>query len=148
VGRKVGREAGATMKTLLAEMARLPAELAGSGDAGLRAIGARLSTALDALTRATDWIVELYPTDPASVAAGSVYYLKLAGFTCGGWMMARAAKAASVQLAGGQGDPEYLRGKLVTARFYADHLLPQADSLGEALMAGGASVRAAEDALI
>jgi alkylation response protein AidB-like acyl-CoA dehydrogenase len=148
VGRKVGREGGATMKALLGEMAKLPAALAGSGNPDLQAIGARLSAALAALSRATEWIATLYPTDPGAVAAGSVYYLKLAGFACGGWMMARAARVAAAQLAAGEGDAEFLRAKLVTARFYADHLLPQADAFAEVLVGGGASVKAADEALI
>ena len=148
VGRKVGREAGATMKGLIAEMRKTVAGLAGSGDAELRAIGARLGKAIDALERATDWIVAVFANDPGAVAAGSVYYLKLAGLAVGGWMMARAAVAATKQLEAGEGDSQYLRGKRLTARFFADHLLPQADSLAETMIAGGALVRAAEEALV
>jgi alkylation response protein AidB-like acyl-CoA dehydrogenase len=146
VGRKVGREGGSTARTLIAEMGKLPPVLAKSGDADLRVIGTRLARAIDDFSRATEWIVTFYPTDPGAVAAGSVYYLKLAGFTVGGWMMARAAKAAVDQLAGGQGDTDFLRGKRLTARFYCDHLLPQVDSLAESMMAGGPSVLAAEEA--
>ncbi len=148
VGRKVGREAGATMKALIAEMRGTLAALAGSGDAELRAIGARLGKAIDALERATDWIVAVFANDPGAVAAGSVYYLKLAGLAVGGWMMARAAVAATKQLEAGEGDAQYLRGKRLTARFFADHLLPQADSLAESMVTGGALVRAAEEALV
>ena len=63
-------------------------------------------------------------------------------------MMARAAVAATKQLEAGEGDSQYLRGKRLTARFFADHLLPQADSLAETMIAGGALVRAAEEALV
>ncbi len=148
VGRKVGREAGSTMKALIAQMREVPASLANGDDTELRDIGVRLARAIDALERATDWIVAVHPGDPGAVAAGSVYYLKLAGFTIGGWMMARAAVAATKQLAAGQGDTGFLRGKRLTARFYADHLLPQVDSLAESFMSGGAIVRGAEEALV
>ncbi len=148
VGRKVGREAGATMKSLIAQMRQVPAALANGDDTELRDIGVRLARSIDALERATDWIVAVYPNDPGAVAAGSVYYLKLAGFAIGGWMMARAAIAATKQLAAGQGDTGYLRGKRLTARFYADHLLPQVDSLAESFMSGGQLVRGADEALV
>ena len=82
------------------------------------------------------------------MAAGAVYYLKLAGFAIGGWMMARGAIEATRMLAAGEGDAQFLRGKRLTARFYADHLLPQVDALSESLMAGGALVRSAEEALV
>ncbi|HEX4944194.1 MAG TPA: acyl-CoA dehydrogenase C-terminal domain-containing protein [Usitatibacteraceae bacterium] len=148
VGRKVGREAGATMKLLIGEMRKALAELAAADDAELRIVESRLAKAIDALERATDWIVTFYPADPGAVAAGSVYYLKLSGLAIGGWMMARSAIAATRQLAAGQGDAEFLRGKRLTARFFADHLLPQVDALAESLMSGGQLVRAAEEALL
>ncbi|MBK6983163.1 MAG: acyl-CoA dehydrogenase C-terminal domain-containing protein [Betaproteobacteria bacterium] len=146
VGRKVGREAGETMKKLIAEMRKVQKGLTGDGE--LRAIGARLGKAVDALERSTEWIVATYPDDPGAVAAGSVYYLMLTGLVTGGWMMARAAVAATEQLAAGGGDETFLKGKRLTARFYADHLLPQVDGLAEALVAGGQLVRAADEALI
>jgi alkylation response protein AidB-like acyl-CoA dehydrogenase len=148
VGRKVGREAGATMKGLIQEMRKVPAALAAGEDAELRGIGSRLAKAIDALERATDWIVAVYANDPGAVAAGSVYYLKLSGLAIGGWMMARAALVASRQLAAGEGDSAFLRGKRLTARFYAEHLLPQVESLAESLMTGGQVVRGAEEALL
>jgi len=148
VGRKVGREAGVTMKGLVGEMRRTAVELAGGEDAELRAIGSRLARAVDALERATDWIVAVYPGDPGAVAAGAVYYLVLSGYAVGGWMMARAAAVATKQLAAGEGDAGFLRGKRLTARFFAEHRLPQVDSLAESLMAGGALVAGADEALV
>jgi alkylation response protein AidB-like acyl-CoA dehydrogenase len=147
VGRKVGREAGATMKGLIVEMRRFTAVLAGSEDAQLRAIGSRVTRSVESLERATDWIVAVYATDPGAVATGSVYYLKLTGLTMGGWMLARSAAVASAQLATGEGDADFLNAKRITARFYADHLLPQVDGLAEVIVSGGASVAAAEEAI-
>ncbi len=147
VGRKVGREAGATMKALVAEMRRFCAGLAGADDATLRAIASRMARALESLERATDWIVAVHATDPGAVAAGSVYYLKLTGLTVGGWMLARSAAVATAQLAAGQGEADFLEAKRTTARFYADHLLPQVDGLAEVIVSGGAAVTAAEEAI-
>ena len=148
VGRKVGREAGSTMKALIVEMRKLLPELSRPDEVDLRAIGKRLAKAIDELERATDWIVVKYTDDPGAVAAGSVYFLKLTGLTAGGWMMARAAEAAARQLAQGQGDPDFLRGKRLTARFFADHMLPQVDSLAESMMTGASSVLAADEATL
>lgn len=99
------------------------------------------------LERATDWIVAVHATDPGAVAAGSVYYLKLTGLTVGGWMLARSAAVATAQLAAGQGEADFLEAKRTTARFYADHLLPQVDGLAEVIVSGGAAVTAAEEAI-
>ena len=148
VGRKVGREQGRTAFALIAEMEGILKELPAAKNVHLSSIGDRLSAAIAPLKEATQWIVQAYPTNPAAVAAGSVYYLELMGITCGGWMMARAAQAAARQLDAGVGDRDFLRGKVLTARFYADHILPQAMGLSAITMRGGDSVLAVEEALL
>jgi len=100
------------------------------------------------LRKTVEWVSETYAANPAAVAAASVYVLKLMGITLGGWMMARSAMIAARQLDAGEGDQAFLRGKLLTARFYADHILPQAMSLSAAVMRGAESVLAVEEALL
>ena len=148
VGRKVGREQGKTAFALIAEMEKILKELPATKNMHLSAIGDRLASAIAPLKEATQWISQAYGTNPAAVGVGSVYYLKLMGITCGGWMMARAALEATKQLDAGQGDRDYLRGKLLTARFYADHILPQAMGLSAITMRGADSVLAVEEALL
>ena len=148
VGRKVGREQGRTAFALIAEMEAQVKEMAGAGNLHLAAVADRLSASIARFKEATQWIVENYATNPAAVAAGSVYYLKLTGITLGGWMLARSAQIACRQLEAGGGDKDFLRGKLLTARFYADHILPQAMALCAAAMRGADSVLAVEEALL
>jgi hypothetical protein len=80
--------------------------------------------------------------DPRAVFAGSVVYLKLAGIVLGGWQMARAALVARNKLAAGDGDAAFYRAKIATARFFADHILSQADGLRHAIVDGSAGVLA------
>ncbi len=148
VGRKVGREAGRTALALVAQVESQVAELAKAKNVHLREIADRLTAAVARLRESTQWIVATYGTNPAAVASGSVYYLKLMGIVCGGWMMARAARIACEDLEQGRGDAAYLRGKLLTARFYADHILPQSLSLATVAMRGADSVLAVEEALL
>ena len=89
-----------------------------------------------------------FPANPAAVAAGSVYVLKLMGITLGGWMLARSAEIASRQLAKGEGDPAFLKSKILTARFFADHVMSQAASLATAITRGSESVLAVEEAML
>jgi hypothetical protein len=103
VGRKVGREQGRTALALIADMEKILPELTATRNVHLSAIGDRLSSAINPLKEATQWIAQAYASNPAAVAAGSVYYLKLMGITCGGWMMARAAREAARQLDAGAG---------------------------------------------
>jgi alkylation response protein AidB-like acyl-CoA dehydrogenase len=147
-GRKVGREAGRTALALIAEIEKFAADLHGDNNLHTQAVADRLAGAAGTLKEATLWIVETFPRNPAAVAAGSVYYLKLMGITLGGWLMARSSRIAATQLAQGHGDALYLRGKLLTARFYADHILPQTMSLCATVIRGPDSVLAVEEALL
>jgi butyryl-CoA dehydrogenase len=64
----------------------------------------------------------------------------------GGWQMARAALVAKQRLEDGAEDFDFYRGKLGTARFYAEHILPLAHVHRHAIVNGSASVLALEEA--
>jgi 3-(methylsulfanyl)propanoyl-CoA dehydrogenase len=148
VGRKVGREQGRTAFAIIAEMDKVAASLEGQANEHLGPIGKRFASAVSELRDATQWIVDNYGTNPAAVAAGSVYYLKLMGITSGGWMMARSALIAAKQLAAGEGDGAFLKAKINTAHFYAEHILPQAMGLSASVMNGAQSVLSMEEATL
>jgi 3-(methylthio)propanoyl-CoA dehydrogenase len=148
VGRKMGREEGRTALALIAEMEKLMPRLASSSDANLKAIGEALGVAVAKLKETVQWVARTFPANPAAVAAGSVYVLKLMGITVGGWMLARSAQIASRQLAKGEGESDFLRSKIITARFFADHVVSQAASLNTAITRGSESVLAIEESLL
>ena len=70
----------------------------------------------------------------------AVPFLRLMGVVAGGWQMARAAKATQSRLQEKTGDAEFYRAKISTARFYADHILPQALALALTVENGAESV--------
>ena len=84
----------------------------------------------------------MHKRDPRAAYAGSVPYLKLAGIVLSGWQMARAALAADRLLREGSGDADFLRAKIGTARFHADHLLSQAAGMRNSIVQGAAGVLA------
>ena len=145
VGRKTGFEKGATAFGLIAEMRRLDEKLAASKNADVSAARENFKRAVDGLAAATQWIVDTFPNDPNAVAAVSVPFLKLWGTVAGGWMMARAALIADAKQVAG-GDADFCRAKIITARFYAEHILPQAGGLASAVTSGAASVLALTEA--
>ena len=147
VGRKVGREGGQTALALIAEMEKLPAQLLALNDVNLKAVATQLTSGVAAAKRATEWIATMFPNNQAAVFAGAVHYLKLMGTVTGGWMMARAALAAANQIKAGEGDGDYLKAKIMTARFYADHILTMAPSFTDAVVQGADSVLQMEEAL-
>ena len=148
VGRKIARDRGAAAQAWLAELAALDAELAGSAHPDLAAIRASLATGARAVGECVDFVVAGAARDPAVVFAGAVPLLELRGIVAGGWQLARAALAAERRLAAG-GEDAFLRTKIATARFFADHVLVKAPSLRDTVTTGGGSVLAVpEDALL
>jgi hypothetical protein len=59
--------------------------------------------------------------------------------------MARAALIADARLGAGQ-DADFYRAKIATARFYAEHILPQAGALASEVVHGAGSVLALAEA--
>jgi hypothetical protein len=112
--------------------------------ADFAAIHSQLAAGSAALEAVVDFVVAATRSDPRAVFAGSVTYLKLAGIVLGGWQMARAALVAQQKLAAGEGDAAFMRAKIATARFFADHILSGASGLRHAIVDGSAGVLALE----
>jgi alkylation response protein AidB-like acyl-CoA dehydrogenase len=145
IGRKMAREGGATLKSVIAAMRAIDADLAGQNGANFAAIRRRFSAGVDALAEAGEWLVATYGADVRAASAGAVPFLTLLGIVAGGWQMARAALIAQAKIDGGDNDPFY-KAKVVTTRFYADHVLSQAAGLASSVTEGAEGVLAlAED---
>ena len=125
-----------------------PVETARLADAGpeLQAFQAALNIAVDQASSCVDFVLAHFASNPRLPAAGSVPFLKLMGIVLGGWQMARAALAAQAKLAEDGADVDFLTAKLITARFYGEHLLPQVSGLTVAILHGGESVLALDEA--
>ena len=146
IGRKTARNGGAVARVLLASVRQTEEALRQAGGADLDAIAARLSAGRAALEDAVRYVVETLGKDVRAAFAGSVPYLKLAGVVLSGWQMARAALVADRMLKAGDGDAPFLRAKIATARFHADHLLTQAAALRAAAIEGAPGVLAMPEA--
>jgi len=146
VGRKTVRDGGATAKGIVGEARKTAVALASSDDERLRPIGRRLEAGVDALGDVVDFVVANAKSDVHGVFAGSVPYLKLAGIVLGGWQITRAAEIATQRIGTSGADDEFLRAKIATARFFADHLLSQASGLRDSIVEGGEAVLALEEA--
>ena len=140
IGRKTARDGGATARAVADDIDRVAARLASHRDASLRAIGLRLAAATAALQSAIDWLVPTYGSNVRIAHAAAVPYLKLWGLVCGGWQLGRGALIATERLSTGEGDDDFLRAKVTTARFYAEALLPQAEALAQSITGGSDAV--------
>jgi alkylation response protein AidB-like acyl-CoA dehydrogenase len=146
IGRKLTHDGGETAKAFIATMGALDAALAMAGPE-LSSLRSALGDGLTALGAATDWMLARQTDNPTDALAGAVPYMRLWGTVAGGWLMAKAALVAKAELAAGGSDSDFLHAKIITARFYGEHILPRASSLKAEATAGAATMMAmAEDA--
>jgi 3-(methylthio)propanoyl-CoA dehydrogenase len=145
IGRKLARDRGAAMASLIEEMSRELEGLAATED--LVDGTCRLAlAAVGELRRASQALGKALARRPELALAVSVPYLKLCGYVAGGWLLAKSAAIAAAKLAGAE--REFYQAKVQTAAFYAAHVLPLAGALARVVEAGGASVADLDVALI
>ncbi len=152
IGRKLARDGGAAMKRLIATMvadADSVAAIGKAGDTTLAGMAAALDVGLRALGDATEGMLAMPARD---AAAGAVPYLKLCGTVVGGWLMARAALAATTRSKArgdadvdGDADADFFAAKRVTAHHYALHVLPLAGALRDTVLHGAATTLGLSD---
>jgi 3-(methylthio)propanoyl-CoA dehydrogenase len=145
IGRKTVRDGGRTGMAMVGQVRETVEALPRDGDLG--AIRTKLAEGADALEAAIAWFVAQGKGDPRATYAGSVPFLMLCGTVLAGWQLARAALRATELLAAGGEDPAFLKAKIGTARFYADHVLSRAGGHRAAIVDGAAGTLALEDAM-
>lgn len=143
--RKVLRDQGQAAGAFLEQVRSVAEALEASDEPQLKAMKPRLSDGCDALEEATRWIVDHGASEPNRVAASAYPYLSAFGYLAGGWMLCRSALALSEDAAAPSA--EFREAKLATARFYADHFLPQVRAHLPAVTAGHAVVDEAPESI-
>jgi len=145
IGRKTVRDGGRTAQGVIERVRGTVAELPADGHLG--AVRARLAEGADAMAEAVGHLAAQGKGDLRATYAGSVPYLMLCGTVLAGWQLARGALRASEQLAAGADDAAFLQAKIVTARFYADHLLSRAGAYRAAIVDGAAGTLALDESM-
>ena len=141
VGRKTARDGGQTAKSLAAQVAHTEAELAASSSSDAQAMARRLKDAREAFIEVVDFVAGNTKAHPNDVFAGSVPYLMLAGNLMAGWQLGRAMLVALTSEAQAH-DAAFMAAKVVTARFYADHILSKVPGIRDSIVQGAGSVTA------
>ena len=155
VGRKVGREAGRTVFAFADEIATILPQLAAQvGSPDFAVIARRLDAACHALKDASRWVAESWSENAPAVAASATAYLDLLGTVTCGWLLAQAALDAAHMLNAGRVDgdarfsPDFLKAKIVCARFFADQDLVFAPALARIVTDGGETIAEAGSNLV
>jgi hypothetical protein len=142
VGRKLPQHGGRALQAFL----KLVAEEVASAkaDEQLAPIADALEKASGQLGAATMWLMQNAMKNPDHAGAGAHHYMHILGIVATGLMWLRMAKAATTLIAAGEGDAGFLNAKLVTARFFAERIIPDAGSLRRKIEGGADTLMALE----
>jgi acyl-CoA dehydrogenase len=141
VTRKLPLSSGEHVRGFIAELREIAAKVQAANDPAFGETAERLSAAIAALEKATDWLLEAQDEwRLADALAGATPYLRLFGLTLTGTYL---AKAALVAIDNGEGE---VRAAL--CRFMAENLLAETSALKDRVISGAASLEAARIALV
>jgi len=140
VGRKFGLNGGRAVRRyqdLIGAEVAAPTTTVEERDLALR-----VADGLGELRAATDWLTANAQTDPNIPGAAAYAYLQLTGVVSLGFMWLKMARASSAALAQGADDAAFHEAKLITARYYAARILPDAKALRAKVESGAAALMA------
>ena len=135
VGRKLGKDGGRALMAFLNEVGGFIKDK--SADAGMKPLVTPLGVSLGHLQQASMWFMQNAMAKPDNAGAGATDYLNLFGLVALGYMWARIAEAALAK--SGDGAAPAMKGKLVTARFFMERMLPETAAHLARIQAGAAS---------
>jgi acyl-CoA dehydrogenase len=140
VARKLPLSGGAVIRGEIAGMRAVLRRLVQAGTPAFGLTGARLREGVDALDRATSFLLgEILAGRQDAVLAGATPYLRLFGLARGGTALAEAALAAAAAIGRGDNDPAQ-PARIALCRFFAENLITAATGLAETVVTGGAFV--------
>ena len=133
VGRKLAKDGGRAVMAFFNEVQAYLKERATSDamNVYLKPLGVSLAH----LQQATMWFMNNAMAKPDNAGAGATDYLNMFGLVALGYMWARMAEAALEKA-----DDPRMKGKLVTARFFAERMLPETAAQLARIEAGAASL--------
>lgn len=124
VGRKLGQNGGRGVMALFKEIGDFCEENRANEQLTLYTKG--LKKGLNDVQAATMWFMQNAMAKPDNAGAGSTDYMHLFGLVVLGYMHAKMAKAAVEALASGSAsDEDFLKTKLVTAKFFMERIMPE-----------------------
>ncbi|WP_019833105.1 acyl-CoA dehydrogenase C-terminal domain-containing protein [Sphingomonas sp. PR090111-T3T-6A] len=139
VGRKLPRHGG---KAAMALFGLISADIAQAKDGPQAELAGHLEKAVGQLQAGALWLMQNGMKDPNNAGAAAYPLMTMMGIVSLGWMWLKMARAAQAALDAGEGDKAFLEAKLVTARFFAERMLPDVGALRRKLEGGAEAVMA------
>ena len=140
VGRKLAQNGGRAVQAFFKLVGEEAA--AAKSEEQLATIASALEKANGELQQATMWFMANGMANPNHIGAGAYHYMHLMGIVSLGLMWLRMAGASAAVLANGAEDRGFHEAKLVTARFFAERIIPEAGALRRKIEAGADTVMA------
>jgi len=140
VGRKLPRDGGRAIQAFF----KLVGDEIAQGKAipATAAIAEALEKALQQLQAATMWLMQNAMTNPNNAGAAAYAYMHIMGIVAVGLMWLKMARAAQAGLDAGAANADYLNAKLVTARYFAERIMPDAGALRRKIEGGSEAMMA------
>ncbi|HEY0027584.1 MAG TPA: acyl-CoA dehydrogenase C-terminal domain-containing protein [Allosphingosinicella sp.] len=140
VGRKLGANGGRAIQALF----RILAEEIGAAknEDSIQPFAGALEKAVADLQTATMWLMQNGLANPNNAGAAAYPYMTLMGHVGLGLMWLRMVQASTKALREGSEDAAFHESKLITARFFAERVLPETGSLRRKLEAGADTLMA------
>jgi alkylation response protein AidB-like acyl-CoA dehydrogenase len=124
VGRKLALNGGRAMRAFLQEIGDFCEQ--NRADDKMAPFTKALKRGLNDLQAATMWLMQNAMAKPDNAGAAATDYLHLFGLVTLGYMWGRMVKAAQKRLAEGAGEESsFYENKLVTGRFFMQHVMPE-----------------------
>lgn len=123
IGRKLPRDGGRAITALFNEINGFIKD--NGSDEAMKPYITPLGQATQQLQQATMWFMQNGLANPDNAGAGSTDYLHMMGLVCFAYMWAMMAKVSQEKLANGVGDKAFYETKLVSARYFAERVLPE-----------------------
>ncbi len=137
VGRKLGKDGGRALMAFFNEVSGFISEK--STDEAMKPYLTPLGVSLGHLQQASMWFMQNALAKPDNAGAGSTDFMHLFGLVALGYMWCRIAEAALVKLPKANGSAPIMNGKLITARFFMERMLPETASHLARIQSGAAS---------
>jgi len=144
VTRKLPLGNGEVIKAYIADLRATVDEVQASNQPQFGLLGQRLDEALSAFAEASQYMIEHLETNQQAALTGATQYLRLFGLTAGGTYLAQSALAAARDIA----DTPSPADEVITARFFAEQILPAAVAHAQAIVTGASALDAATPELL
>jgi hypothetical protein len=124
VGRKLPKDGGRAVTAFFAEVGGWCKEH--DGDAALKPYVSGLKNGLDALQKATMWLMQNAMAKPDNAGAASTDYMHLFGLVALGYMWARIAESALARKNEDASLATTMDAKLIAGQFFMERIMPEA----------------------